>query len=232
MSIPPNTLKTAAAVVFDLDGTLVDSLSSTFAAFNHGIVAVGGAPLEPKELVAFFGPGETRIFEKLVGADRAEEAFIASRDFMDRNLANVPLHEGVAELLDTLENLGLALAIFTGRGSETTDLILGHHGLLDRFGAVVTSDHVIHSKPSPEGLHMALGKLGVEAARALFVGDSPLDLVAARRAGAIAVAATWDLAVDRAALEAAGPDHWVHAPKDVEGLVRLAPGPAGHRPGS
>lgn len=207
-------------MIFDLDGTLIDSLSATFAALNHGIAAVGGSPLDPQELVKFFGPAETRIFEKIVGTDRAEAAFVASRDFMDRNLSNVPLHAGVAELLDALGRLSLPLAIFTGRGSETTRLILRHHGLLDRFAAVITSDDVVHSKPSPEGLNLALEKLGVEAGRALYVGDSPLDIVAARRAGAIAVAATWDRIVDRAALEAAGPDHRVEKPSDVLELVQ------------
>ena len=72
MTFPP-----IRAMVFDLDGTLVDSLAATFDAFNHGIQVAGGKKHTPEEIMQYFGPGEDQIFAKIVGSSRAKEAYDA-----------------------------------------------------------------------------------------------------------------------------------------------------------
>lgn len=202
-------------IVFDLDGTLVDSLSTTFDAFNHGISQHGGRLHTPHEIMAHFGTGETQIFAKLVGREKADQAYETFRAYVDQNIHRVPLHPGAGELLERLKSQGVPISIFTGRSWDTTELILTHHGLLDRFVTVVADDHVGHSKPSPEGLHLALSRMKLEPGQVLFVGDSAMDIRAAHSAGSNGVAALWDLLADREQLELHTPHHWAEKPAQV-----------------
>lgn len=202
-------------VVFDLDGTLVDSLGATFEAFNYGIVKLGGREHSPKEIMAYFGPGEDEIFAQIVGRDKAAAAYQASRDYLDAHLGEVPLHSGVGELLETLKSNGVPISIFTGRSWVTTEMILRHHGLLDRFVTVVANDHVDSPKPSPAGLHLALSRMKMAPEDVLFVGDSPMDMIASQAAGSRGVAALWDLTAKRDLLSPHDPHHWATHPMDV-----------------
>jgi HAD superfamily hydrolase (TIGR01509 family) len=202
-------------IVFDLDGTLVDSLATTFDAFNHGITKFGGKVHTPAEIMAYFGPGEGEIFAQILGADKAEAAYEACRDYMDANLSRVPLHSGVGELLESLKSAGVPISIFTGRSWNTTEMILKHHGLMDRFITVVANDHVDAPKPSPEGLHLALSRMKLEPQQVLFVGDSPADMIASRAAGARGVGALWDLQAERTLMEPHEPHHWADHPNEI-----------------
>jgi HAD superfamily hydrolase (TIGR01509 family) len=202
-------------IVFDLDGTLVDSLATTFQAFNHGIVKCGGREHSPREILAFFGTGERKIFARIVGEERADEAHRAARGYLDAHMGEVPLHEGVPELLESLKSAAVPIAVFTGRGWSSTEAILRHHRVLDRFVTVVADDHVGSPKPSPEGLHLCLKRMQLQPAEVLFVGDMPADMRAAREAGAQGVAALWDVSAERALLEPHEPAHWAERPGQV-----------------
>lgn len=202
-------------IVFDLDGTIVDSLAVTFEAFNHGIGLHGGRHLAPHEIMGYFGPGENEIFGRILGRQNADSAYRAARDYLDQNLDKVPLHDGIPELLSELADRKVPIAIFTGRSWNTTEVILRHHGLLDRFITVVANDHVSSPKPSPEGLLLALKRMGLRPEEALLVGDSPVDVRAAKHAGSIAVGALWDRFAEREELERQKADHLVQNPLDL-----------------
>jgi pyrophosphatase PpaX len=202
-------------IVFDLDGTLVDSLSVTFDAFNHGIMKMGGRKHTPSEIMAYFGPGEGEIFARIVGKHNAEAAYEACRNYTDEHLGQVPLHAGVPELLEKLKSKGIPISIFTGRSWVTTEMILKHHRLLDRFITIVSNDHVNCPKPSPEGLHLALTRMKVEPTAALYVGDSPMDMIASQRAGSRGIGALWDLQAERHLLEQHDPYHLAQKPNDI-----------------
>jgi HAD superfamily hydrolase (TIGR01549 family) len=202
-------------IVFDLDGTLVDSLSTTFDAFNHGITTFGGRKHTPHEIMKYFGPGEGEIFAAILGEDKADAAYAACRDYTQANLGNVPLFEGVPELIESLKSAGVPISIFTGRSWNTTEMILKHHRLLDRFVTVVANDHVGHPKPSPEGLFLALERMKLQPKEALMVGDMAADIMAARSAGSQGVAALWDLMAKREHLEPHRPHHWAEKPTQV-----------------
>jgi pyrophosphatase PpaX len=202
-------------LVFDLDGTLIDSLAVTIDAFNHGITAFGQPKKSPQEILAYFGPGEGEIFEKIVGPTNARAAYRVAREYMDQHVGKIPLHEGIKELLEGVKSLGLPVSIFTGRGKETTTMILDHHCIQDDFEIVITSDHVDHPKPSPEGLYKCLDKMKMKPQDVLFIGDSPVDMQAAKSSGAIGVAALWDLMSVRNLLEAWQPSHFAEKPKTI-----------------
>lgn len=215
MSITP-----VKGIVFDLDGTLVDSLSVTFDAFNHGIEAMGGRRLSPEEIMSYFGPGEGEIFAQIVGPQKAESAYEACREYLSSHIDSVPLHDGVGDLLEALKRDGVPLSIFTGRSWNTTEVILKHHGLMDRFITVIANDHVDFPKPSPAGLFLALSRMKLEPAQVLFVGDSPVDIRAAHSARSNGVAALWDWMAERAHLEPHAPHHWAEKPADILELFK------------
>jgi HAD superfamily hydrolase (TIGR01509 family) len=209
-------------VVFDLDGTLVDSLAMTLAAFNHGITSLGGREHTPAEIMAHFGVGEGEIFAKILGREHAARAAALSREFTDRNLGQAPIFAGMLEILDALRAAKAPVAIFTGRSWETTELILTHHGLHDRFVTVVCHDHVASSKPSPEGLLLCCQRMGLAPAEVAMVGDSHMDMIAARRAGAHAIAAHWDLLAQRDLLLQERPHSLAGSPAELRAnLVQL-----------
>jgi pyrophosphatase PpaX len=201
-------------MIFDLDGTLADSLSVTFDAFNQGFTAYGGRVHTPQEIMSYFGPGEGEIFARVVGEENAARAIVAFRDHLERNLGNVPLFPGVRELLDRARAENVPLAIVTGRSWDTTEVILRHHGVLDRFVTVICNGHA-PSKPSPLGIRLALERMGLEPAQAMYVGDHPMDVRAAKAAGSLSVAAIWDLMAKREHLEPHGPHHWAEHPGEV-----------------
>ena len=202
-------------VVFDLDGTLVDSLSHSFSAFNHGFTQHGGKFHQPEEIMAYFGPGEGDIFTRVLGTEKAAAAYDSYRKFFDEKIGEMPLHKGVEELLTTLEANRIPFSIFTGRGWDTTELILKHHRILDRFITVVSSDHVNLSKPSPEGLHLALSRMKMQPKEVLFVGDSSQDIRAAHLAKSIGVAALWDSRASREELALQKPHYWAGVPMEI-----------------
>ncbi len=202
-------------ILFDLDGTLVDSLQATFDAFNHGFAAVGARAHSGEEIMAHFGPGEGEIFAKVVGAEKAAIAYEACLAYTDQNLGRVPLHAGVPEMLAAFRSAGIPMSIVTGRSWNTTEMILKHHGISADFVTVIANDHVGSPKPSPEGIELALSRMKLRPEETLYVGDSHVDVLAARRAGAGSVAALWDLLARRERLEPHGPHHWAERPSVV-----------------
>jgi len=203
------------SILFDLDGTLVNSLSLTFEAFNQGLTAFGGKHHTPKELMAYFGVGELNIFEKIVGEKHAPAANDIFREFTQTNMGRVPLHPGVREMLGTLREQGIPFGLVTGRGIETTELILAHHQMRDWFGTIVCYEHVSSSKPSPEGILLGMKQTSFSPTETAYVGDMIVDVLAARRAGIRSVAALWDEFCDHSGVLSHSPDHQLRAPADI-----------------
>ena len=203
------------AVVFDLDVTLVDSLPITIEGFNAACARFGGRDYSRDEIMAHFGPGESQIFARLVGAQNANDAYRIYREYFDENIERVKLHPGVDRVLTELSARNIPMAIFTGRGQATTQSILKALNLTDLFADVVTYNHVTAHKPSPEGLLKACQTLGLEPQSVAMVGDSPSDIKAARSARAAGIAAAWDAWTPHEKLREAGPHHWANTPASV-----------------
>lgn len=205
--------KKPKGILFDLDGTLVDSLPITIEAFNQGFLAFGGKRLSALELMVHFGPGERAIFSKILGEQNATAAYEISRKYLLENMTAVPLFKGILDVLSLLSELDVPMAIFTGRGEETTELLLEHHQIRHFFKKVVAHEHVERSKPAPDGIHLAASGLGLETSQVIHIGDSVTDLLAAAQAGSQSGAALWDARVERNQLAALEPTYLFTTPE-------------------
>ena len=184
--------KKPRALLLDLDGTIADTLPLIFDAFRHAVAPWRDRPPTDAEIEATFGPPERACIAAMVPegeVDEAEENFHAY--YETRLGAMVPLIEGVEEAIDHARSLGWRVGVFTGKGRRSAEFTLAELGLRDRVEHIVSGDDVGRPKPDPEGLHQAATALGVEPARILFAGDSPVDVAAARDAGARSAGVLW-----------------------------------------
>jgi AHBA synthesis associated protein len=200
------------AVIFDLDGVIVDSFAVMREAFNIAyaeVVGDGPAPFEEyrRHLGRYF-PDIMRIMNLPLAM---EEPFVRESY---RLAGQVTVFDGVVELLLTLRIRGLRLAVATGKSGQRARSLLDRLGLLPFFEHVIGSDEVARPKPAPDIVRHALSLLDVPAERAIMVGDAPTDLASAQGANVAAAAALW-ADPDEAELLAAGPDVVLRRPADL-----------------
>lgn len=202
-------------VLFDLDGTLIDSGSMILASFRHATRTVLAREIPDAELVA--AVGGTTIHDQMSAfdAERVDELVEAYREH------NIPLHseleafEGVEALLVTFAAEGRKLGIVTAKRRKTVELAFDVLGIGRFFDAVVTADETTRHKPDPEPVFLALERLGSNAAEAAFVGDSPFDVGAGKSAGVYSVGVTWGKLHSEERLLEAGADIIVHTPSEL-----------------
>jgi 3-amino-5-hydroxybenzoic acid synthesis related protein len=203
------------AVIFDLDGVLVDSFAVMREAFLTAYAeAVGDMPAPFEEYCKHLGRYFPDIMD-LMGLPRAmEEPFMRE----SRRLAHrVPLYPGIRATLHTLRDRRLRLAVATGKSGPRARSLLGGLGVLTLFDQVTGSDEVNHPKPAPDIVLHTLDVLGMQPDEAIMVGDAAIDLASAQAAGVTAVAALWGQG-DEAALLAAGPDSVLREPTELLAL--------------
>ncbi|WP_219502852.1 HAD family hydrolase [Nonomuraea ceibae] len=185
---------TGGAVVFDLDGTLVDTMTVVPDAYAGTVRALGGPDVTPEQVVAAWRLGSTpAVLAHFLGRPPTAEDLEHFHRRLDAAAATVRPFPGVVELLGDLARAGRPLGVFTGATRRAATMMLDAAGLTGLFAVVVCGDEVGRAKPAPDGLELACRLLGVRAADAVYVGDAETDLQCARRAGARAVHASWGL---------------------------------------
>lgn len=199
------------AALFDLDGTLTDSMNLSAQAFIHTLRHHLGKEFTAEGIFAMFGPPEEKIFHRLA-PDKAEAMLETYLEFYRREHNRLArLFREMVPALELLEQRKIHRAIITGKGDKATAITLEKTGLNRWFNQVVTGSCVKHPKPNPEGIEKVLAGLDVAPLEAFYVGDSPGDMETARRAGVLSVAALWG-ARDEEALLAQRPDQAFHTP--------------------
>jgi pyrophosphatase PpaX len=212
-------------VLFDLDGTLIDSEELILASYRHTMrLHLGRVPPDDEWRRGIGTP----LVVQMRGFAANEEAVSAMiRTYTEHNLAH---HDDLVrpfpEVRDTvrlLRTAGFALAIVTSKKSRATHLGLRRCDLpLKWFDSIVTADDVKRYKPHAEPVLRALEPLRRIPAEAVFVGDSPHDMRAGRAAGVFTAAALWG-PFGRSQLEPTDPDAWLDAPGDVLALLGVLP---------
>lgn len=199
------------AVAFDLDGTLIDSRRAIVEAFRATLRDRLGIEPSDEEIVATWSLpilDRMRRYSAQDAADLAEEYVRRYAAMHDRLVRPFP---GVVEVLDALRRLGYRVAIVTSKRRETTALALSAFGFDRLVDAVVADEDVAHHKPAPDAVLLVARRLGVAPDEMLLVGDSTLDIRAAKAAGARSAAAAWG-AADPAALAAERPEYVLARP--------------------
>jgi len=191
-SVEPRELQSA---VFDLDGVLIDSeplMRFAFARSYETVVGRGSAPIE--SYLEHMGEAFPRIMDRLRLPQSLWEPY---RAICRSRLDLIRLFPGSHGLLEFCSNAGIRMAILTGKDQERTEEILEYFGLLRFFEVVAGSDQLTHSKPHPEGILFALGRLGCQPHDAVMIGDSVNDILCAQRAGVFAIGVTWGTKPER-----------------------------------
>jgi 2-phosphoglycolate phosphatase len=212
------------AVIFDLDGTLADTIPLIVASFNAACALPLQRQFSHEEVIARFGiPDADMVRRELQGVpDEAVNAAIKNFfQHYEEQHAIAEVFPGINELLKTLQQCAIPLGVMTGKGRPSAEITLRELGWNKIFGSVVTGDDVKQQKPHPEGVLRAAHELNVEPQRCVFIGDSPADIGAGKAAGMKTIAALWHNFYEDE-LRACEPDFWARTTEELAALLQVA----------
>jgi pyrophosphatase PpaX len=202
-------------VLFDLDGTLIDSGAMILASFRHATRTVLAREIPDEELVAACGGSTIHEQMRSFDAERVHELVRVYREHNEPLHSDLEAFDGVEHVLEQLSAQGRRLGVVTAKRRRTLGLAFAVLPLERFFAATVTADDVERPKPHPEPVLLALERLGSRPEEAAFVGDSPFDMEAGKAAGLFAVAVSWGRLHSEERLRGAGADVVVHHPGEL-----------------
>jgi pyrophosphatase PpaX len=203
-------------VLFDLDGTLIDSGPIIIASMQHAAQTVLGREIAADEVAMTIGGQGLATQMRALDPERVDELVEAYRQHND------PLHEtleafaGIVEVVPRLRAQGRRLGIVTAKRHRTVGLAMERFPWLEeQFDVVVAHEDTKRHKPDPDPVLVAVERLGAEPSAAAYVGDSPFDVNAAKAAGTFAVAVGWGGIHSDETLLAEEPDAFVRDPEEL-----------------
>jgi 2-phosphoglycolate phosphatase len=212
------------AVVFDLDGTLVDSYAAIHESLGVVLQAFGRPPISRDDTRRMVGHGLDILIAQAIGEENVAEGVALFRErYATEGIESTRLLPGADEVTRILRERGLPLVIASNKPATFSRAILAHLGLKDRFAVITGPDDGFSPKPAPDMVIVALAAIGAKAAEALFVGDMPVDVLTAR-AAEMKVAVVPTGSSTREELLAASPDIVLQGLTD---LIQLLPGKLG-----
>jgi phosphoglycolate phosphatase len=214
-------------VVFDLDGTLIDSRADLARSTNDTLMSFGAPPLPETQVATFVGDGARTLVARALEAaglpssalDQALARFleIYSARLMDETRP----YDGIAEIVEHAAAAGHAMGVITNKPQAPTDRLLGAFDLARHFQWVIGGDTAFGRKPDPASLHWMMNQRGVEPSRTLFVGDSAIDANTARAAGAAFCLAAYGFGQAREATPLRPDEFRAETPRDVAMAIDL-----------
>ena len=217
---------TLPAILFDLDGTLIDTIELILSSARH---AFEEWPVRPTDEEWVRGIGTPLVQQlRAYAANDDEVALLLARYRRYQNEHHDRLtrcYDDVPDVISALADRGHQMAVVTSKASPIAHQSLAFVGLDHFFPVVVGYDDTARHKPDPEPVRVALSRLGVSPDDAVFVGDSPHDILAGNGADVMTIAALWG-PFDRETLADARPDHFIECIAELPGVLNRAFGHA------
>lgn len=208
-------------LIFDLDGTLVDSKADLAAATNVMLLTLGLPPLSLAQVAGLVGNGVRVLVEKALGeANRhlVDQGFsVFMRHYSAHLLEETRPYEGLASLLADAYRQGVCLSILTNKPEFPSRAILAGLGLASFFTGIVGGDTLPTKKPNPQGIAYLHRQTGIQLHETLLIGDSRVDYETGAAAGIAVCGVTWGFGARE--LEMLGPHFLVDTPEQLRALV-------------
>ncbi len=205
-------------ILFDLDGTLLDTNELIVQSFQHTYQKHLNKQVDKDEIIKTFGEILKITLDREFG-EHSEEAITTYRSFQIENFEKlISIHKGVKEGIIELHKQGYKLGVVTSRLNESAIKGLNHFGLLDYFESIIGADDTQQHKPDPTPACIALKKLGGTLEETLFVGDSPFDILCGKNAGIKSVLVGWS-ALPMDMMLKHEPDYVVESMEELVALV-------------
>ncbi len=214
------------AAVFDLDGTLLDTMPSMVAACRATTDSLGLPPFGEEEVRTFVGMGQKVLVDRMMAAAGIEDqalidrAQVIYRDIFPRlSTYKVEAFEGIEESLDILADMGFKLAVMTNKSDRLSPAVLAQVFPPHRFDDIRGSLPGVPLKPDPASTLALLARLDADPARSFFIGDSDIDILTGRAAGMTTIAVSWGFQPLQK-LEDLSPDYLAHKAADMTVFIR------------
>ncbi len=209
-----------SGLIFDMDGTLVDSSADIAASLNHALKTLGLAPKTQEEVHSFIGDGMKTLLERATGSK--DEALIAQavsifRPYYLEHCVNATvLYPNTREVLDHFQ--GKTIALVSNKPYEMVLKILDHFGIRNRFQVVLGGESTKERKPHPEPILKSIAGMGTAPETTLVIGDGTTDIQAGKSAGALTCAVTYGYRKFEE-LSPCKPDFFIDRIEDLKSIV-------------
>ncbi|MGB4660207.1 MAG: pyrophosphatase PpaX [Mobilitalea sp.] len=214
-------MKEINTVLFDFDGTIMDTNTVILQSWQHTFRTVEGKERPEEDIIGTFGEPLDVTMEKLLPQISVEEGVEIYRNYHYDNFTElIEVFPGILDLLEELKVRGYKIGIVTSRLRHTTEIGLKKYDMEQYFDAIVTCDDTDKHKPDPEPVYIALERLGSKPEESIMIGDSMFDILCAKNAGVKAVLVSWALAVseeDQTGENA--PDYIIEKAEDLLGIL-------------
>lgn len=210
-------------VIFDLDGTLLNTIADLGTACNVALTQLGYPTHKISHYPKLVGNGVNRLIYRALPEDQQNEANIARmREYFipyynAHNCVYTTPYEGIPEVLRTLKSQHIHLAVASNKYNTATQAIVNHY-FPNTFDIVLGERPNIPRKPNPQIVFDILNTIKIKPEEVLYVGDSDVDIRTAQAAGIEHIACTWGFCTEEK-LRQANPDHIIHQPKDILSLA-------------
>ncbi len=193
------------AVLFDFDGTIADTLGVCVDAFKLTVEPLLGRSLELDEIrMKYFGPTEEGIFATHFPERQAELLAVYLEHYARLQAEAPPLADGIMPLISALKRKGVRVALITAKGAQSCKISLEFYGLQDAFEFIEVGGS--QGRVKDQAILLVLDKMGIERADAIYVGDSPKDVISAHKAGVASWSAAWMRTANPAQILANNPE--------------------------
>lgn len=209
-------------LIFDLDGTLIDSSRDLAISMNATREHMGMAPLDPNLIFSYVGNGAPVLVRRAMGPGASEEAVAEALAFFLKfyrvhALEHTRLYEGVRETIEALADANHTLAVLTNKPVRISTDIIAALGLSSELPKVYGGDSFLYKKPDPIGINTLRGETGVGNRETLMIGDSAVDVQTARNAGVPSCGVEWGFQPEGFSTDP--PDFLLRRPQDLLELV-------------